>query len=181
MNSKSDEQLIHDHAELGDLLSQLDAALEAKDVARTHATLDLFWARLAMHIRAEHLHLFPTISRVASRSRRNGDDQTLPPHEPDNTIAILHDDHDFFMRELSQAVAITRSLMGNSGSNIAAQLEEVNKRIAAVRDRLVQHNEIEENGIYVWSSKLLNEDERSVLASQVQKELKNLPPRFGGI
>lgn len=180
MNSKTDERLIHDHAELGDLLNQLDAALAAKDVARTHATLDLFWARLAMHIRAEHLHLFPTISRAARRSRSNGDDETLPPHEPDNTIAILHNDHDFFMRELSQAVAITRGLVGNSEGNIAEHLEEVNKRIAAVRDRLVQHNEIEEKGIYVWSSRLLSEAERSELASLVQKELENLPPRFGG-
>ena len=169
---------MHDHAELGDLLNQLDAALEAKDAARTHSALDLFWARLAMHIRAEHLHLFPAVSRVAG-SRRNN--QTLPPDEPENTIAILRDDHDFFMRELSQAVAITRGLLGNSEGNIAGQLEEVNKKIAAIRTRLVKHNEIEEKGIYVWSSSLLSEADGSELSSQVQKELENLPPRFGDV
>jgi hemerythrin-like domain-containing protein len=171
MNSKPDERLMHDHAELGDLLNELSAALEANDAARTHATLDMFWARLAMHIRAEHLHLFPAISRAAS----NGNEQILPPDEPENTIAILRDDHDFFMRELSQAIAITR----NAKDNIAEQLEEVRKKIVAVRARLVKHNEIEETGIYLWSNTLLSEAERSELASQVQKELENLPPRFG--
>ena len=169
---------MHDHAELGDLLNQLDAALAARDAARTHSALDLFWARLAMHIRAEHLHLFPAVSRVAG-SRR--DDQTLPADEPDNTIAILRDDHDFFMRELSQAVAITRGLSGNSEDNIAGQLEEVNKKVSAVRARLVRHNEIEEKGIYVWSSSLLSEADRAELSSQLQKELENLPPRFGDV
>lgn len=174
MDSKADERLLHDHAELGNLLDDLDASLEANDAARAHSTLDLFWARLAMHIRAEHLHLFPAISRAASRSRSFGNDQTLPPHEPENTIAILREDHDFFMRELSQAIAITRNANEIS-------LESVGKKIAAVRVRLVKHNEIEETGIYVWSNSLLSETERADLATLVQKELENLPPRFGGI
>ena len=162
---------MHDHAELGDLLNELSAALEANDAVRTHAALDMFWARLAMHIRAEHLHLFSAISRAASKRK----DRILPADEPGNTIAILRDDHDFFMRELSQAIAITRKAKDNS----AEQLEEVRKKIAAVRARLVKHNEIEETGIYLWSNTLLSEAERSELASQVQKELENLPPRFG--
>ncbi|HEU5130815.1 MAG TPA: hemerythrin domain-containing protein [Pyrinomonadaceae bacterium] len=160
----------HDHAELGELLNELDAALEANDAARTHATLDLFWARLAMHIRAEHLHLFPAISRISN-------DQALAPGEPENTIAKLREDHDFFMRELSQSIAITR----NAKENTAEQLAEVSKKIAAVRARLVKHNEIEETGIYVWSSSLLTEAEQSELTTQIQKELENLPPRFGDV
>ena len=170
MNAKTDEQLQHDHAELGELLNELDAALEANDAARTHATLDLFWARLAMHIRAEHLHLFPAISRISN-------DQALAPGEPENTIAKLREDHDFFMRELSQSIAITR----NAKENTAEQLAEVSKKIAAVRARLVKHNEIEETGIYVWSSSLLTEAEQSELTTQIQKELENLPPRFGDV
>ena len=175
MDSKADERLLHDHAELGNLLDNLDAALEANDAAGTHATLDLFWARLAMHIRAEHLHLFPAISRAASRSI--GNSETLPPDEPENTIAILREDHDFFMRELSQAIAIIR----NAKEDTAESLESVRKKIAAVRVRLVKHNEIEETGIYVSSNSLLSEAERAELATLVQKELENLPPRFGGI
>ena len=177
MDSKADERLLHDHAELGNLLDNLDAALEAKDAAGTHATLDLFWARLAMHIRAEHLHLFPTISRAASRGRSLSNDESLPPDAPENTIAILREDHDFFMRELSQAIAIIR----NAKENFAESLESVRKKIAAVRVRLVKHNEIEETGIYVWSNSLLSETERTELATLVQKELDNLPPRFGAI
>ena len=177
MNSKADERLLHDHDELGNLLDNLDAALEANDAARTHATLDLFWARLAMHIRAEHLHLFPAISRAASRSRSIGKIETLPTDEPENTIAILREDHDFFMRELSQAISIIR----NAKENTAEPLESVRKKIAAVRLRLVKHNEIEETGIYVWSNSLLSGAKRAELATLVQKELENLPPRFGGI
>ena len=170
MNAKTDEQLQHDHAELGELLNELDAALEANDATRAHATLDLFWARLAMHIRAEHLHLFPAISRISN-------DQALAPGEPENTIAKLREDHDFFMRELSQSIAITR----NAKENTAEQLAEVSKKIAAVRARLVKHNEIEETGIYVWSRSLLTEAEQSELTTQIQKELENLPPRFGDV
>ena len=178
MDVEVDEQLQHDHAELGDLLDKLSLALEAKNVSQAHAALDLFWARLAMHIRAEHLHLFPTISRAANRRRSAGNELALPPEEPEKTIAALRHDHDFFMRELSQAVAITRRLLANDG-NIPEQLQEVDRKLFAVRSRLIEHNAIEETGIYVWSSSLLSDAEQSELASQVQKELKNLPPRFG--
>jgi hypothetical protein len=176
MTENANERLMHDHAELGALLNQLDAAFEANDVAQTHAALDLFWARLAIHIRAEHLHLFPVTSRAAGRVDVSND--TLPPGEPENTIAKLRDDHDFFMRELAEAIALTRSLSAKIEGNVVAQLAEVKTKIAAVRDRLVQHNEIE-TGIYLWSSSLPGEAERTELASQVQKELDNLPPRFG--
>jgi hemerythrin-like domain-containing protein len=177
MNAKADERLRHDHAELGDLLNQLNAALEANDIAQTHAALDLCWARLAVHIRAEHLHLFPMISRAAGRV--DVSNKILPPGEPENTIAKLRDDHDLFMRELAQAIAITRGLSAMVERDATAQLEEVNKKLDAVSDRLVRHNEIEETGIYLWTSSLLGEAERTELASQVQKELDNLPPRFG--
>jgi Hemerythrin HHE cation binding domain len=179
MDKEVDEQLMHDHAELGNLLDRLGIALEANDVVQTHFSLDRFWARLAMHIRAEHLHLFPAISRAASRP--GGNHQILPPEEPENTIAQLREDHNFFMRELSRAIAITRGLLTNAEGRIATQLEEVNKRIAAVSTRLVKHNELEETGIYLWCNSLLNEAERAELASQVQRELENLPPRFGGV
>ena len=177
MNAKADERLMHDHAELGDLLNQLNATLEANDIAQTYAALDLFWARLAIHIRAEHLHLFPVILRAAGRA--DVSNEILPPGEPENTIAKLRHDHDFFMRELAQAIEIARSLSAKVEDNAIAQLVEVKKKIVAVRDRLVRHNEIEETGIYLWSCSLLSEAERTELASQVQKELENLPPRFG--
>ena len=52
------------------------------------------WARLAVHIRTEHLHLFPAIARRVNAAER--------------AIDRLRADHDFFMRELAQAIAILR-------------------------------------------------------------------------
>lgn len=156
------KRLMEDHAELGDLLNQLIAALDANDIARSHATLDLFWARLAIHIRAEHLHLFPAVSHAPGAER---------------TIEQLRTDHDFFMRELAQAIAVMRSLLGNAGGQAVPQLEGVRAKIAVVQTRLEEHNEVEEEGIYLWTTNL-SEAEQSDLAADVQKELENIPARF---
>ena len=179
MRSKDDDVLIHDHAELGELLGQLIAALEANHIARAHGTLDLFWARLAMHIRAEHLHLFPAISNALSQSRNVHNDDAPSPAEAESTIERLHEDHDFFMREVAQAIAVTRSLPANPGGQVVEQLQAVRAKIGAVQARLVKHNEIEEKGIYLWTRSVLSEAEQSALAARVQAELENMPPRFG--
>lgn len=179
MRSEDDDQLIHDHAQLGELLEQLIGALEANDVARSHASLDLFWARLAMHIRAEHLHLFPAILHALSQSRNVDTGDAPSPTEAQSTIERLREDHDFFMRELSQAIGITRKLLANAEGAVADQLLDVRKRIGAIYVRLVKHNEIEEKGIYLWARNLLIEADQAELAAGVQKELENTPPRFG--
>ena len=95
------QRLAHDHAELGNLLGEVNAALDAKVIARSHASLDRFWARLAVHIRAEHLRLFPAVLDALSGSRENipSADEAL------NAIEELRRDHDFFMHELSVATA----------------------------------------------------------------------------
>ena len=67
MVSQARGRLSHDHHEVSEILKQLLAALHNKDVGATYSGLDLLWARLAVHIRAEHLHLFPI---VLNRSRR---------------------------------------------------------------------------------------------------------------
>ena len=169
-------RLMHDHVELGDLLNQLIATLESNDVAQIHSTLDLFWARLAMHIRAEHLHLFEAILQAVNR--KPGGDDAPSPAEADKTIEVLREDHNFFMRELSQAIAVVRGLLVNPQADVGKQLEEVRKRVDAVRQRLVKHNEIEEKGIYLWIGRLLTPAEQSELAALVDKELENTPPRF---
>lgn len=51
--------LADDHSEMDALLEEFFDALCCADVELIYQTLDFFWARLAMHIRAEHLHLFP--------------------------------------------------------------------------------------------------------------------------
>jgi hypothetical protein len=56
-----DEQLTADHLSLDKLLQQLHLALANNDLEESRTKLDLFWARLAVHIRAEHLHLFPMV------------------------------------------------------------------------------------------------------------------------
>ncbi len=170
------EQLAHDHAELGDLLGEVIAALEERDVARSHASLDLFWARLAVHIRAEHLHLFPAITDALSGSHENAP----TAGEVLTVTEELRRDHDFFMRELPQAVVIMRSLLRTADRQaVEQQLEGVLTKVAAVEARLVKHNRIEEEGVYLWTNSLLGEAERSKLAADVQRELENMPPRFG--
>ena len=168
---------MRDHEELGDLLGRLIAALDANDITRSHANLDLFWARLAMHIRAEHLHLFPAITNALSEGRQVNSDAPSP-NDAQSTIEELRHDHDFFMRELSQSMLTMRSLLANDNQQIAGALEGVRMSIAAVKERLAHHNEIEEQGIYVWTMSLLSEAEQSALASLVRKELENTPPRF---
>jgi hypothetical protein len=61
MSPEASNQLIDDHVALDRMLKELKAALARRDVIAGHAKLDLFWARLAVHIRAEHLHLFPAV------------------------------------------------------------------------------------------------------------------------
>jgi hypothetical protein len=91
-----DDQLSNDHAELGKLLGEVRDALEAGDITRSHSRLDLFWARLAMHIRAEHLHLFPAILQGLKEPPRVN--AGMPSHsEVLSAIEKLRSDHDFFM------------------------------------------------------------------------------------
>ena len=178
MHAKNAERLTRDHAELGDLLNQLFAALDSNDVSRSYATLDLFWARLAIHIRAEHLHLFPAISRAVSRNLTAHGEDVPPPGDEQKTIAELRDDHEFFMRELSDAIAIMRELLVNPEADVVAQLQGVRERIDGVQRRLVKHNEVEEEGVYLWTRNLLSEAEQAELSMLVNKELENTPPRF---
>ena len=178
MRATDDEPLMHDHAELGGLLDQLIATLESNDVARTYASLDLFWARLAMHIRAEHLHLFEAILQAVNRKPGTHSNDAPSPDEAERTIEELREDHNFFMRELSQAVTVMRGLLANPEADAPEQLQSVRKSVDAVRQRIVRHNDLEEHGIYLWTKSLLSEAEQTNLAMLVNKELQNMPPRL---
>lgn len=160
-------QLIDDHHSLDGVLKQLQAALRTSDVETTHAKLDLFWARLAVHIRAEHLHLFPTVL------------SSLETDEAQTAIAELRQDHDFFMHELAGAIEITRKLLTVVEHQILKEgLDNVKNIVVQVEQRLVQHNEVEESQIYRWASTLLNPEQQAQLAKQITTELRNHPPRF---
>ena len=151
-------RLSDDHHAVSEVLEQLLAALENKDVQTSHSRLDLLWARLAVHIRAEHLHLFPAVTdRVA---------------EAQAIVKSLRADHDFFMHELARAIGILRELPDTT------KLAAVADTVRQVAERLATHNEIEENQIYRWSSTILSESEQAELLARINAELENRPPRF---
>ena len=165
--------LANDHSELDEKLNKLFAAFETGDVEQIYQNLDIFWARLAMHIRAEHLHLFPAILHAAEK---------LPSStRAQNVIEQLQNDHNFFMRELTGAIKQMRLLQENNSQekpNLLLTIGTVYEKIVSVSNRLKTHNEIEETGIYQWADALLNPPERAALNERMRRELENLPPRF---
>ena len=164
MGSQVRERLSEDHDAVAEVLAQVLTALENKDVQASYARLDLLWARLAVHIRAEHLHLFPAIApRVAGA-------------QP--AIDRLRADHDFFMRELAQSIAILRELPPQITAGDDAKLTAVAAAVREVENRLATHNELEENQIYRWSSTILTEPEQIDLLARINAELEHRPPRF---
>ena len=155
-------RLSDDHQAVSEVLAQLLTALSNKDVKTSHSRLDLLWARLAVHIRAEHLHLFPAVINRVSEAQA--------------IIEDLRADHDFFMHELARAIGILRELTNTVGDE--AKLEAVGAAVRAVEKRLATHNEIEENQIYRWASTILTQPEQLELLAQINAELENRPPRF---
>lgn len=174
--SPGSKRLVDDHLELHQLLAQLRDALDHSDVQRTYAKLDLFWARLAVHIRAEHLHLFPSLVKLPHHAET---DSTPSLKEMQAVIKQLREDHDFFMHELSGAVLDVRALLNAVDNQIVqSELRQVRDTITEVEHRLESHDEIEEGQVYLWVSSLLNQKEQSELAVAINTELENRPARF---
>jgi hemerythrin-like domain-containing protein len=165
------EQLIDDHAAIDRVLKELQA-LWSSDLETAHAKLDLFWARLAVHIRAEHLHVFPTVLSSLDRASAPSLD------EAQSVVAELRQDHDFFMHQLALAVEIMRELLTLPRQFVAEGVNNVKKILLEVEERLVRHNELEETQIYRWATILLNSEEQAKLANQITTELLKHPPRF---
>ena len=159
------QELSDDHHAVNEVMKQLLVALDNNDVQTSYSKLDLLWARLAVHIRAEHLHLFPAVT-----SRLTTETQAL--------IENLRTDHDFFMRELARAIAILRELLLQKTNSPEAKLAAVAQAVREVEKRLATHNEIEESEIYRWPSIMLTEQEQSDLLARINAELENRPPRF---
>ena len=156
-----DKLLSDDHHAVGKILKQLLAALRKNEVAASYAKLDLLWARLAVHIRAEHLHLFPAVTRCSPDSS-----------EAESLIEQLRADHDFFMRELAGAVNTLRDQPNQTS------LTSILNVILEVEKRLSKHNEIEEKRVYQLAHTLFSEPQQEELASRVKAELDNRPARF---
>jgi hypothetical protein len=171
------ELLTDDHLELDELFDRLFVAVDSGDVTEVHKHLDLFWARLAMHIRAENLHLFPSILRAARFEVNDGPATELPTLDlVEKTILDLDNDHSFFMRELGDAVKQVFEMRDNRADN-GDDLSSLRERFLILRGRLKLHNEVEESLVYLWGEDL-SPTELPLLSSKIQKELENLPPRF---
>jgi hypothetical protein len=169
--------LERDHKELDGILHDLLPALDAGSVEESFKQLDLFWARLGVHIRAENLCLFPAILHELNSRRMGPGDDTPSLDEARKAIARLRTDHDFFMREPARAVKEMRSLRARPGSQSEVKmLRDVRGRVAAVSHRFAAHNELEEERVYRWTNELLNLQTQAHLAAKLRREIKNLPP-----
>ena len=165
MNTGSGQRLSEDHRAVGEVLTQLLTALRNKDVKTSYVKLDLLWARLAVHIRAEHLHLFPAVTKRLS--------------EAESVVERLRADHDFFMHELARAVGTLRELPTTLESREdEARLNSVLDVVLEVEKRLANHNDIEENQIYSLAGTILTEPEQIDLTTRINAELEHRPPRF---
>lgn len=151
----SDFPLAQDHTEVDSILIQVFAALSAGDAHAALSELDRFWARLAVHIRAEHMALFPAIIDTRPETREK--------------VLALRNDHDFFMKELADLIKTLRLAAGNS----VVDLGRIASRLSVVRDRLQAHNRLEEADIYPLAKTF---DSR--VLDRIDSELNNLPPRF---
>jgi len=171
------DALSDDHQAVNDLLKQVLTALHNKNVEASYSKLDLLWARLAVHIRAEHLHLFPAvINRLTSST-----DPSLTPDliEAHSIVNKLRADHEFFMRAFARAVNILRELPRPLDSaDSETRFTSVHDEVLKVEKRLANHNEVEENQIYRWASTILTEPEQIHLAKRINAELENRPSRF---
>jgi hypothetical protein len=162
---KAAKTLTDDHRELDELLTRTFAAIDSQDAKSLHRLIDLFWARLAVHIRAEHRHLFPRLTDAISGTSKN-DGETL-----DEMIDGLRRDHDLFMKELA-------TLVFHTGEGMNLDLEKIRHSLGELKIRLSSHNRTEETKVYQMIELILSPDDAADLREKIQQELQNLPPRF---
>src|SRR5690349_3768760 len=125
--------LLDDHRAVDEVLTELLTALKNNDVRASYVKLDLLWARLAVHIRAEHLHLFPAvINRLAQSS------SGAALSEAQSLVENLRADHDFFMRELARAVGVFREIPLETTAD-KARTNSVLDAVLEVKKRLTIH------------------------------------------
>jgi hypothetical protein len=165
--------LVTDHAELDALGRDLLKAFDRGAAPEVLRQLDLVWARLAVHIRAEHLHLFPALLGAS-------EDPAAAPssQEVEEALSKLREDHNFFMRELAACVEAVREQTAREKAAEVESLERVRQRVLGVFERLREHNRLEEEEVYLWPLVLLSGAERERQDAAVRRELENLPPRF---
>ncbi len=152
-------RLSDDHSHIDRLFIDAFAILEG---GKTPVNIiDRIWARLAVHIRAEHLHLFPMIGLAA---RENSDPETM------ELIGTLRADHDFFMKRFGESMKLLREWPNT----------DITNDLRTIFSRLATHNEMEEKQIYPLVETWLSDDERRDLMCKMTGELENAPSRFTG-
>jgi len=176
MKNPVESLLENDHESLGQLLTELDGELAENSFPRAFELLDLFWARLAIHIRAENLHLFPALAN-ARASLFTGKGGLPTRDEVHNVLLQLRSDHDFFMKELARMMKAMREIADNQSAR-AKVIEGVRQGTLIIKKRLETHNRVEEEQAYTWPSLLFDEPTVARLSENVRHELENLPPRF---
>jgi len=172
--------LVDDHAEVDALFRDLWREFDGGVARGVFEKLDYLWARLAIHIRAEHLHLFPALLAASAGRQGEGADAAPAPGEVRAAVEHLREDHDFFMRELAGAVNAARELAAPDGPPERERLLQIKGRALAVAGRLAGHNRVEEGQVYLWPVMLLAESELGAVREGMRRELENLPPRFSG-
>jgi hypothetical protein len=172
--------LVNDHAEVDALLRGVTVAFDDGDAREVFPKLDYLWARLAVHIRAEHLHLFPALLSAASAEGAGHTPGAPDAREVEADVRVLREDHDFFMRGLAEAVNDVRASAASEGAADAGLLPKVREKVRAVAARLAEHNRLEEGRVYLWKTTLLCENARAELRGRMKSEIENLPPRFAG-
>jgi iron-sulfur cluster repair protein YtfE (RIC family) len=165
-----------DHESLGRLLNEVDAELGKPDITAFLKLLDRFWARLAVHIRAENLHLFPALSD-ASPPLFTGEGNLPTAEEAHDIILRLSSDHSFFMRELASIMKAARECVERK-STPPEKISEWRDVLTGISERLDAHNRLEEEQVYLWPSILFDEKTVASLRARIQHELQNLPPRL---
>jgi molybdopterin-guanine dinucleotide biosynthesis protein A/hemerythrin-like domain-containing protein len=166
--------LTDDHDDIDGLLSDGLALLGTGDAQPAFAKLDLFWARLAVHIRAEHQSIFPALIRAFELHWADGTIEDKLADVP-GKIAILRHDHDFFMHEMANAIKAMREI---SPTNKARTCRSVAARLRVVAERLKRHNLIEEEKVYPYAARLLSSEDKKALIASIRKHLANMPRRF---
>jgi len=176
--SPIENRLEEDHRSLDTLIAQLCDALEEYDVEGSFARLDFVWARLAVHIRAEHLCLFPALLDAARRLSSSA--QGVPRFdEVQGAINQLRHDHDFFMTELARGVNIMRGTMSSLNPDVVREcLRDVRAIVSTVKARLEEHNKLEEEQVYRWPAVLFDLSRQAQVAECARHEIENMPPRF---
>ena len=168
-----------DHQKLAELLYRLQLGFERDgDCALIFQQLDRFWALLAMHIRAEHLWLFPAILNADHQAF--GQQGMASYEKAESVIARLRLDHNFFMDELAEAVKTFREILAEplASQKLSTKVLSIKDRVNAVASRLELHNAVEEGEVYEWPTLILTSVQLDDLNEAIKRELNNLPARL---